>query len=210
MRLNNDALGALSPPDQALFASFGCGASQQAPFSCVHHAFEFHADSQPNAVAVEHLEQSISYAELDRRANALAHRLRNIGVKPGMRVCLVVQRSIPMIAGIIATLKAGAQYVPLDGGVVTQSTLEFIIQDSNASVILVMQELAHRVSKITDRQVVVLEEVLANSAGEEYSKPHDLSSANDGIYVIYTSGEPRLYGVLLCYINTCLRNYRQT
>ncbi|KAL5524650.1 hypothetical protein ACEPAF_9790 [Sanghuangporus sanghuang] len=188
MRLNTDALAALSPSDQALFASFGCGDSQQVPFFCVHHAFEFHANSQPTAIAVEHLERSITYAELESQANVLAHQLRNIGVKPGTRVCLLVQRSIPMVTGILATLKAGGQYVPLDGGIVTQSTLEFIVQDSNASVILVMQEFAHRVSRFADRQIVVLEDALTNGARQKYSKPYDLSSPDDGIYVIYTSG----------------------
>ena len=190
MYLDNSLLASLSLSDQHLFASFGCGDVQEVPFSCVHHAFEYHAKSRPSAIAVEHLQESITYANLDCQANALACHLRSRGIVPGTRVCLLVQRSIAMVIGIIAILKAGGQYVPLDGGIVTQSTLEFIIEDSDASVILVLQEFAHRVSNSAKRQVVILEDALAaaNRGELKLSKPHDLSSPNDGIYVIYTSG----------------------
>ncbi|EJC98159.1 nonribosomal peptide synthetase 12 [Fomitiporia mediterranea MF3/22] len=190
MRLNAQALGSLSPAEQSLFTLFGCGESRRVPFSCVHHAFEYYASSQPSAVAVEHLGDSISYAELDRQSSALAYHLRNMGIRPGTRVLLLVQRSIPMVIGILAILKAGGQYVPLDGGIVTQSTLEFIAEDSNASVILVLRAFVHRTSNFTHRQVVVLEDALAIADRDDrhHAKPHDLSSPDDGVYVIYTSG----------------------
>lgn len=98
-----------------------------------------------------------------------------------------------MVIGILAVLKAGGQYVPLDGGIVTQSTFEFIVEDSDASVILVLQEFAHRASKLVDRRVVVLdsEDAIATAVrnAQNHSKPDDLSSPDDGIYVIYTSGK---------------------
>ncbi|KAI5117922.1 hypothetical protein M0805_002001 [Coniferiporia weirii] len=190
MRLNESARGCLSPEDQLLFAKFSCGDVQQAPFSCVHHAFEFHAASQPSAIAAEHLGEIITYGNLDRRANDLAHDLRTLGVKPGSRVCLLVQRSIPMIIGILAILKAGGQYVPLDGGIVTQSTLDFVLEDSDSSVILTLREFAYRVSGCIDRHVLVLEDAIerTSQSGGNCSKPCDLSSSDDGVYVIYTSG----------------------
>lgn len=142
----SDALAGLSPRDASLFARFGFGHCEVPPFRCVHHAFEHQAVQHPDAIAVDHLGQTITYAELDRMANALARRLRDMGVGPGSRVCLLVQRSIAMVIGIVSILKAGAAYVPLDGSIVTQSTLEFVIENSSASVILTLSEYIHRVS----------------------------------------------------------------
>ena len=102
------ALQHLSLEDQQRFNRFSYGAPQLAPFSCIHHAFEHHAAIQPDAVAVEHLGDTITYAELDRQANILANHLRASGICPGTRVCLLVQRSILMVVGIVAVLKAGA------------------------------------------------------------------------------------------------------
>jgi non-ribosomal peptide synthetase component F len=113
------ALASLSPEHRRLFASYGFGDAIDRPFECVHHAFEFHAAQQPHQIAVEHLADSISYGDLNSSANMLAARLRRRGVGRGSRVCLLVQRSIPMVVGILAALKAGAAYVPLDATIVT-------------------------------------------------------------------------------------------
>lgn len=177
-------LHSLSLEDQRLFARFSFGTRQRAPFACVHHAFEHHAAAQPDAVAVEHLGDAITYAELDRQANILANHLRASGVRPGVRVCLLVQRSILMVVGIIAVLKAGGAYVPLDGSIVTQSTLDYVLQDSDAKIVLTMDEYVHRV---TNTPVFCLEDLGALTA--DASKPQDLSSFADPIYIIYTSGK---------------------
>ncbi|KAI0345846.1 nonribosomal peptide synthetase 12 [Trametopsis cervina] len=179
------ALHGLSVEDLSLFYRFGFGPRQEVPYRCVHHAFEHHAARDPHAVAVEHLGDTITYGELDRKANALAHRLRSMGVYPGTRVCLIAQRSIPMVVGILAVLKAGAAYVPLDGGIVTDSTLAFVLQNSKATLALVLSEYAHRVSTIP---VINLEESMSTTEAD-YSKPEDLSSPDDSVYIIYTSGE---------------------
>lgn len=185
------SLDGLSPEDQILFTKFASGGSQKTRFSCIHHAFEFHATTQPSAVAVEHLGSSITYGELDLKANALAHELRALGVIPGVRVCLLVQRSIPMVVGILAVLKAGGQYVPLDGGIVTQSTLDFVLEDSGASVVLALGEFAHRVNASSRRRVLLLEDTIGriSQSGSNCAKLHDLSTPEDGVYIIYTSGE---------------------
>ena len=190
MRVDSASLKDLSAEEQQVFSAFSIGAQQHVPFQCVHHAFEFHAAEQPASVAVEHLDNNITYAELERKSNALALMLRSSGVRPGTRVCLLAQRSIPMIIGIMAILKAGGQYVPLDGGIVTQSTLDFVIEDSNAIVVLALREFIHRVKETESRRVVVLEDAIeqCNLPEADISKPIDLSSPNDGVYVIYTSG----------------------
>lgn len=197
---------ALSPADVLLFQRYGFGVARKPAFSCVHHAFEHHARVQPNAIAVEHCGSSITYRELDRKANGLATRLRALGVHPGTRVCLLVQRSISMVVGILGILKAGAAYVPLDGSIVTQSTLEHVLHDSQAVLVLALKEFVHRVS---DSPVVCLEDTIDSLSLEECSKPMDMSSPDDGVYIIYTSG---MSNILSLSINTqsLTRNYWQT
>ncbi|EMD40260.1 secondary metabolism protein [Gelatoporia subvermispora B] len=186
-------LGGLSPKDQAFFVQYGLGARQRPAFECVHHAFEHHAIRQAEAVAVEHLGQTITYGDLERRANSLARLLRGVGIKPGSRVCLLVQRSIPMVVGILAVLKAGGAYVPLDGGIVTQSTLEHVLNDSGATIVLALREYMHRVP---DSVALCLEDMMHLPDG---SKPDDLSSPTDSVYIIYTSGKTahRLMWIML-------------
>ena len=174
----------LSLEDQQRFDRFSYGPRVPAPFSCVHHAFEYHAATQPNATAVEHLGDSITYAELDRQANILANYLRTSGVRPGVRICLLVQRSILMVVGIVAVLKAGGAYVPLDGTIVTQSTLEHVLNDSEAKLVLTLQDYVHRVS---NTPTFCLENIA--ELPQVVSKPEDLSASTDSVYIIYTSGK---------------------
>ena len=174
----------LSSHDASLFAQFGLGKQEVAPFQCVHHAFEYQASQRPEAIAIEHLDDSITYAELDRKANGLAHQLRAQGIRPGSRVCLLVQRSISMVIGIMAVLKTGAAYVPLDGSIVTQSTLDFVLVNSKAAIVLALPEYINRVSNC---QVLNLQEAIALIDGPQ-KKPEDLSSPDDSVYIIYTSG----------------------
>ncbi|THH27306.1 hypothetical protein EUX98_g6881 [Antrodiella citrinella] len=174
----------LSPDDALLFARFGLGQRQTPPFGCVPDAFAHHASSQPDVVAVEHCGDSITYGELDRKSGVLAFLLRTLGVVPGTRVCLLVQRSIPMVIGILAILKAGGAYVPLDGSIVTQSTLEHVIRDSGCILTLALQEYMHRVS---ESLVISLNDAIANIAPEEASGPTNASTPDDSAYIIYTS-----------------------
>lgn len=193
--LNSRALDNLSSVDQLLFAKFGIGDSQTPPFRCVHHAFESHATTQPDAVAVEHLNQKITYVDLDRQANCLAAQLRAAGVGPNSRVCLLAERSILLIVGILGVLKAGGAYVPLDGGIVTQSTLEYVIKDSESIVVLALRKFSHRVSEIS---VICLEDSICREPTEHCTKPEDMSSSHDGVYVIYTSGVCAIVYLFTC------------
>ncbi|THH19192.1 hypothetical protein EW146_g1923 [Bondarzewia mesenterica] len=187
MDIQLGSISRLSFTDQRLFVSYGVGEPHAPAFHCVHHAFEYCARTQPDAVAIEHLGDGITYSTLDRCANRLASRLRNMGVVPGSRVCLLAQRSIAMVIGILAILKAGGAYVPLDGGIVTQSTLEYVIQDSGCMIALTLDEYRHRVQGIP---ILSLDDSVVRQ-NEDYLqclKPEDLSSPSDSVYVIYTSG----------------------
>ena len=82
--------------------------------ACIHELFEEQVRKAPEAVAVVYEDESLSYGELNERANRLAHYLIDMGIKPDDRVAICVERSLAMVVGVLAILKAGGAYVPLD------------------------------------------------------------------------------------------------
>ncbi|KAG6888617.1 hypothetical protein C0992_008027 [Termitomyces sp. T32_za158] len=185
----------LSSTDRTLFYQYGTGPSRTVSMQVVHHSFQRHAAIQPDAVAVEHhcalYNESITYGELDRNSDQLANILRALPapIVPGTRVCILARRSVALVVAILATLKAGAQYVPLDAQTITDETLEFVIGDANPSAVLSMAEFLHRVP--TGRvPVLSIEAEMERGAAEwpQGGKVEDLSSPADGAYCIYTSG----------------------
>ncbi|KAF9555652.1 hypothetical protein EC968_008796, partial [Mortierella alpina] len=97
---------------------------------CLQHLFELQVERTPGAVAVVHQDESLSYAELNNRANSLAHQLIALGVQPDSLVAICVQRSPEMIIGIIAILKAGGAYVPLDPSHASDRLLDILREAS--------------------------------------------------------------------------------
>ncbi|OWK25878.1 hypothetical protein AJ87_49660 [Rhizobium yanglingense] len=81
---------------------------------CIHELFEAQVQRAPEAVAVVHEDERLSYGELNARANRLAHHLIGLGVKPDDRVAICLERSPAMVVGVLAILKAGGAYLPLD------------------------------------------------------------------------------------------------
>jgi amino acid adenylation domain-containing protein len=109
----------------------------------IHQLFEASARRAPDAVAIVFGDRSLSYGELNRRANRLARRLCAMGVAPGDRVAVCVERSIDMIAGLLAILKAGAAYVPLDPAYPAER-LAFMLQDCTPAALITQSTLADR------------------------------------------------------------------
>ncbi|KAF4590153.1 putative NRPS-like protein biosynthetic cluster [Pleurotus pulmonarius] len=181
----NAALDQLSLSDRDFFNKYSFGKSLQSPFPCVHHAFEFHALSYPHLLAVDNLGDTMTYAELDRQANCLARQLRDAGVGPGSRICLLVERSIFMVVGIVAVLKSGAAYVPLDGNIVADSTLAHVLRDSESSLVLTLRKYLPRVP---NHQTICLEDAVCQISSGHCTKPVDLSNSRDSAYIVYTSG----------------------
>ncbi|HYR11590.1 MAG TPA: condensation domain-containing protein, partial [Longimicrobium sp.] len=103
---------------------------------CIHQIFEAQAARTPGAVAVRFQEESLTYRELNERANRLAHSLRRRGVGPEVRVGLCLERSLEMVVGILAVLKAGGAYVPLDPAY-PADRLAFTLSDAGVPVLLV-------------------------------------------------------------------------
>jgi non-ribosomal peptide synthetase component F len=103
---------------------------------CIHHLFEQQVERTPEATALVFNGQSLTYAELNERANRLAHHLIGLGVQPDTRVAICVNRSLAVIVGVLAILKAGGAYVPIDP-YNPKDRIESILEDSSPKVMLV-------------------------------------------------------------------------
>ncbi|KAK6080406.1 AMP-binding enzyme [Seiridium cupressi] len=177
---------------------FSFGPQQTSPFGTITAAFFHYAQFQPEALAARDFSRlplrTITYGELASRARRLAVRLRTLGVKPGDRIPLVAKRSIEMLIGIIATLSCGAQYVPLDGGVVPDSTLRVVLEQSGGTIALCLASTEHRLYSLDGAcRAVVIDEDDKELETMEKSYPFedtfvDLATTEMGCYVIYTSG----------------------
>ncbi|KAH7887282.1 hypothetical protein F5I97DRAFT_2007952 [Phlebopus sp. FC_14] len=184
--LSSNSLTRLSVADRARFVLYGVGDYYNVPLECVHHAFAAAAVARPTSIAVEHGWEKISYYQLDHRSNILAHYLRARGLCPGERVCLLVQRSVAMVVAILGVLKAGASYVPLDGGIATDKTIEFVLEDSGARLVLCASPFLGRVPSSVD--AVALEPLLQDSDELPCPPLMQYGSGEREVYVIYTSG----------------------
>ena len=159
---------------------------------CVHQLFEEQVEKTPEATAVVYEDQVLSYGELNRRANQLAHYLRKMGVKPDTRVGICVERGLEMMVGLLAVLKAGGAYVPLDPDYPAER-LRFMLEDSGPTVVLTQAHLRSLFSGVTSRLPFVdLRDAEDWRNGPENNlEPIDLTSQHLA-YVIYTSGSTGL------------------
>jgi amino acid adenylation domain-containing protein len=157
--------------------------------ACIHGLFEAQVERTPDAVALVFGEEALSYAELNRRANRLAHHLRGLGVGPEARVGMCVERSLEMVVGVLATLKAGGAYVPLDPGYPAER-LRYLLADSAPGVMLTQTSIAAAEEGLftgLDLEVLALdapewEEAAATNPERGELGPEHLA------FVIYTSG----------------------
>lgn len=168
---------------------FGQGPTVVAPYSLVHEAFQNIAQAHPTTIAATVAGNSLTYQQLDESANQLAHRLIHAGLEPRQRVCLVLQRSFEMLVGIFAILKAGCQYVPVDGGVASEVALTHILNDSGATFVLCLPRYLERCTKLAKKATTII--ALDNSVGASFpcTRPSVQVSRYDGAYAIYTSGK---------------------
>jgi amino acid adenylation domain-containing protein len=153
---------------------------------CLHQLFESVVEQTPDAVAVVFEDEQLTYSELNARANQLAHYLRSLGVKPEVLVGICVERSLPMIIGLLAILKAGGAYVPLDPSY-PKEHLAYILQDTQASVLLTQVSLLEVIPQ-HKAKVVCLDtdwHLIEQQSQEDLF--FELTTDNLA-YVIYTSG----------------------
>jgi len=164
------------------------------PF-CVHELFEQQAARRPGALAVSASGESLTYGELDQRANTLAHRLRALGVGRGSLVCVCAERNAATVVGLLAILKADGAYVPLDPSY-PPDRLAFMLEDSGAKVILTDRAGAGRLTR-ADAAIVRLDDASIFPTPAEASFERT-ATPDDVCYVIYTSGSTgRPKGVLV-------------
>ncbi|MGE5466464.1 MAG: amino acid adenylation domain-containing protein, partial [Ignavibacteria bacterium] len=150
---------------------------------CLHRIFEAQAARTPDAPAVAFEEAKLCYAELDRRANQLAHRLWRMGLGPDMCVGLYVERSLDVIVGMLGILKAGAAYLPIDPAFPPER-VAFMLEDSRATAVLTQAALAGALPP-GPAQAIVLDEI--EWSGDAKPPPVDVAG-HSLAYVIYTSG----------------------
>ncbi len=153
---------------------------------CIHQLFEEQAERTPDHIAVVFEDQQLTYAELNRRSNQLAHHLQRLGVKPEVLVGLFVERSLDLIIGLLGILKAGAAYVPLDPALPKES-LAFRLQDAGVSVLLTQQQLAEKLCDHT-AQVICLDTDWEVIDRESYENPSSDVKPENLVYVLFTSG----------------------
>jgi len=171
--------------------------------TCIHHLFEAQVEARPDAVATTYEGQQLTYAELNRRANQLAHYLQKLGVGPEVLVGISTERSPEMVVGILGTLKAGGAYLPLDP-TYPQGRLALMLEDSQVPVLLTQERLVERlrisesanqqISKSANQQinaspqVICLDTDWTEIAQESEENPVSGATAESLAYVIYTSG----------------------
>jgi amino acid adenylation domain-containing protein len=167
----------------------------------IHELFEAQVERSPEAVAAVFEDKQLTYRELNRRANRLAHCLQKLGVGPDALVGICVERSLDMIVGLLAILKAGGAYVPLDPAY-PKERLAFMLEDSRAKVLLTQQQLVKELfedgrskpvlSEVEgldpQLKVVCLDTEWEVVAQESEANPVSHALPENLAYVIYTSG----------------------
>jgi amino acid adenylation domain-containing protein/non-ribosomal peptide synthase protein (TIGR01720 family) len=171
---------------QRLLIDWNDTAAAYAHDHCVHQLIEMQAEQTPRALAVVAGDRTVTYRELNRRANQLAHYLQKLGVGPGQLVGLCVERSIDLMLGLLGILKAGGSYVPLDP-TYPPERLTFMLDDSRASVIVTQRRFVHLLAD-HQRALVCLDAEWRQVAQESVHHPVGAASPDQLAYVIYTSG----------------------
>ncbi|MFP2934097.1 condensation domain-containing protein, partial [Pyxidicoccus sp. 3LG] len=148
--------------------------------------FSQKARQTPDSVALVFGDEQLTYAQLDTRSNQLAHYLRGLGVQVGSRVAVRLERSLDLVVGLLAILKAGAAYVPLDKGWPIER-VTFVLRQSAATVLLTQSDLADELPDLGN-VLVVLDEEAARIARLPVSTPAISSGGESLAYVMFTSG----------------------
>jgi non-ribosomal peptide synthetase-like protein len=157
---------------------------------CLHELFEAQADERGAATALICGDESLSYAELEIRANRLAHHLRRLGAAPDVLVGLCLDRSELPIIAILACLKAGGAYVPIDPAF-PDDRIRHIVSEAEIAVLLTEKRFIYRASKLFGGPIVALDACkgeIENEPAERLSRTDTGLTRDDVCYVLYTSG----------------------
>src|SRR5262249_3838178 len=170
----------------------------------IHRLFQQQAASRPDSVAISCADLHLTYRSLDRRANQLAHFLRRLGVGPEQVVALMCERTEEAIISMLAVLKAGGAYLPLDTAS-PAPRLQGMLRDASVKLVLTHYALAERVTAAASdagAQVLALERQEQAIGRESHDAPDDVAAPDNLAYVIYTSGSTgRPKGVAVSHAN---------
>lgn len=162
------------------------GSSQYRPLACIPQLVEQQASTRPDAIAVTCEGASLTYRELNSRANQLAHRLRALGVGPETLVAIGLERSLEMVVGLLGILKSGGAYLPVDASY-PRDRVQFMFEDARPAVLLTSTG-QRGALPATDVAILLLDGDWAEFAAEPVHDPEPLAQLDNIAYVIYTSG----------------------
>ncbi|MBZ4418503.1 amino acid adenylation domain-containing protein [Myxococcus sp. RHSTA-1-4] len=154
--------------------------------TCLHHLIAAHAARTPDAIAVTDPERRLTYAQLDARANRLAHHLRSLGVGPERLVGIFLERSVDLVVAVLAVLKSGGAYVPLDPSY-PPDRVALMLSDSQPSVLVTRRALRSTLPAPLPT-VVSLDEDAPAIEGHPDTAPVGGAGPDHLAYVVYTSG----------------------
>ncbi|HWF90446.1 MAG TPA: amino acid adenylation domain-containing protein [Pyrinomonadaceae bacterium] len=156
------------------------------PQQCIQHLFETQADQQGSAIAIRCGEEELTYAELNDRANRLAHYLQAHGVGPETRVGICLERSTELVVALLGILKAGGAYLPLDANYPAER-LAYMLDDAQPLLLLTHTKFESHFSH-TATKIVCLDAASDAIAGEPRDNPPCRTTLENLAYVMYTSG----------------------
>ncbi|MCA1616820.1 MAG: amino acid adenylation domain-containing protein, partial [Acidobacteria bacterium] len=185
-RRNVSALPILTGPERRrLLVDWNRTEAEYAPAQTIHRLFEAQAQKTPESDAVVCGRERVSYRELNRRANRVAHHLRRLGVGPEARVGVCLERTPDLLAALLGVLKAGGAYIPLDP-TYPKERVAFMLEDGQAAVLLTQSHLLARLP--AQGRVLCLDEARDRLARESVENPAGAATPDNLAYVIYTSG----------------------
>ncbi len=193
-RLPVGRIGLSTPSEQVLLEQWSVDATRHPDTIPVHRLIEQQAERSPSATALILDDVRLTYADLNRRANRLAYRLIAEGAKSEVRVGIAMERSVDLIVSILAVLKSGAAYVPLDPQYPAER-LSYMMKDSAISLLLTHAPISERIPAAGDVRKLSMEEALRDAPKGRRTReknPQTNVHPDSLAYVIYTSGSTGL------------------
>jgi len=176
----------LTEPEQKQLAEWNNTHNDYPEDKCIHHLFEQQAEKTPDAMAVVFEDQTLTYRQLNERANQLAHYLRQYGVGPDVPVGVCMDRCIELLPVLLGILKAGGAYVPLDPTYPAER-LGFMASDTELSIVIAHSGLAETL--VSDKiKLLLIEQEWDRLAQYPTNNPTLCTTPDHLAYIIYTSG----------------------
>lgn len=172
---------------QQVLVEWNGTSSTYSPEICIHQLFEAQAERTPERIALVCEAAQVSYRELNRRANQMAHVLTERGVGPDVFVGIMMERSNDLVVALLGVLKAGGAYVPLDPDY-PQERLRFMLTDAQSAVLLTQQRLVESLGGEWQRQLLCIDSEWSSIAESAEQNPVVPVTPQHLAYVIYTSG----------------------